>query len=130
MSFLNRMLREDEQAELDALNEAVDEAIRKRTAWLDAKMAEVCTLKVGDDIYDLDSGRRLGIVTRLYRYWGPHDPGGECRDPRYDKSCSVEVEYSDSPGSRDNTSRHAGARSFGTKEEAAREAQRRLDRLR
>lgn len=81
------------QLELDALNRAVDDAVDKRTAWMDAHMTDWADADVGDEISD-SNGRVLGVVTRLYRYWGPQShSGGKCRDPQYDTHMSIEYEF-------------------------------------
>ena len=123
MSATQRPLTDDEKAALDALNAAVLAAIDARRAWLDAKMHECSRLQVGDDIYDVDSGRRLGTVSRLYRFWQDRDGGVRDTSP----NCSYE--YETSPRCFDNTSRQSG-RSFGTKEDALRRAELRASLLR
>ncbi len=81
--------------ELKRLNEAVQEAIRLRQVWMDAHMDDYAELHVGDDIYDLNSGRKLGVVTELYRpTWG--SPG-----PRETESMRVYYKY--------KTGEHGGA---------------------
>ncbi|MBS4102418.1 hypothetical protein [Tsukamurella paurometabola] len=116
-----RPLTDEERGELDALNAAVQEAIDTRREWLDAKMHEVATLKVGDDIYDIESGRKLGVVSRLYRY---HTN----QNALYDTHVTVDYEYETSPRCFGNTSSRLRL-SVGTREEAASYAKRRADRL-
>lgn len=99
-----RPLTDDEKAELDALNEAVTNAIETRSRWLDAKMVETSCLQVGDGIYDLDTGSRVGTVTRLYRVSAKNHNG------IYDTSVSCYYEYEKAPRSFDNTSRQTGRR--------------------
>ena len=111
-----RRLTDDEEAELASLNAAVSAAIEARGAWLDAKMHETSALKVGDDIYDLRSGRRLGKVSNLYRFWRDRDEGVR------DTSASCDYQYETSPRCFDNTSRQVGL-SYGTREDAARHAE-------
>jgi hypothetical protein len=118
-----RPLTEDEKNELADLTAAVTAAIEARRNWLDAKMHEISRLQVGDDIYDLDSGAKLGTVSELYRYWRDRDDG--VRDT--DAYCSYR--YVTSPGCSDNTSRQVG-RSFGTREDAIRYAETRAWLLR
>lgn len=115
-----RALTLPEQAELAALNDGVSEAIAKRKAWLDDKMAETSKLQVGDDIYNLRSGRKVGVVSELYRYR---------TNDLYDTSHYCEYRYESSPNCFDNTSRQSGS-SFGTKEDALRHAERHVERLR
>ena len=55
--------------EIAVLNQKVDEAINKRKAFLDSKMSEVAKVKIGEEIYNLETGQLLGVVTELYRYW-------------------------------------------------------------
>ena len=109
---MNQRLTPDEQAELDQLNAAVTAAIARRRSWLDEKMAEKSDLQVGDPIYHLESGRRLGTVSRLYRYWRDSDGGMR------DRSLSIEYEYEESPGIFNNTSCQLGV-GFGSKKAAA-----------
>ncbi|OBG32403.1 hypothetical protein [Mycolicibacter heraklionensis] len=120
---LYRMLTDSEESELASFNAAVAAAIEARRTWLDAKMHECSSLQPGDDIYDLDTGYRIGKVSRLYRYWGDRDDGIR------DTSIETHYEYETSPRGFDNTSRQT-TRSFGTREQAIREAERRSSRLR
>lgn len=103
------------QPQLDTLNEEVNAVLAKRKAWMDAHMEDFSNFKVGDAVYDGNTGRLLGKVSRLYRYW-------EDRDPRYDTSMSIEIEYRVA-GTRNyvaNSSRHAGCGpDFMTKSEVA-----------
>jgi len=117
-----RPLTDDEKGELAGLNAAVTAAIEARSAWLDAKMAECSRLQVGDDIYDLRSGVRLGKVSGLYRFWADRDDGIR------DTSAHCDYEYETSPRCFDNTSRQM--RSFGTREDAISHAEARTARLR
>lgn len=123
MSRTQRNLTEDEKGELANLNAAVSAAIEARSLWLDAKMHETSRLQVGDDIYDLNSGRSLGRVSELYRFWRDRDEG--VRDTSVD--CSYR--YETHPRSFDNTSRQSGL-SFGTREDAASRAEMQVSRLR
>ena len=111
---------------LASLNQSVDEAIKARKAWLDSKIVEVSKLHVGDDIYNLETGRRLGTVTNLYRFWEDADEGVR------DKYLSVDYQYCedlDDPRGKsyDNTSRQTGI--FGTREDAAKWMIRRAEEL-
>lgn len=121
--ILTRDLTEDEKHELADLNNAVSAAIEVRRAWLDTKMHECSRLQPGDDIYDVNSGVRLGEVTEIYRYWADRDEGVR------DTSLSCEYRYRKFTGSNDNTSRQTSA-SFGTREDALREAEWQTARLR
>lgn len=97
------------QRELDALNAEVQAVLAKRKAWMDAHMAEFARVPVGEEIYDLKTGQKLGTVTKHYRYWD------EQQNPLYDTSMSVECEFEVRPNTYDNTSRHAGALWYGTR---------------
>lgn len=111
------------KAELDTLNEEVKAALAKRKAWMDAHMEDFSNFKVGDEVYDRNTGQLLGVVTELYRYWGD-------RDPRYDTGMNIEIHYRDRRGIIDNSSRHAGAGpSFCTREEAAQAVKARAEYL-
>lgn len=117
-----RDLTDEERSELNELTAAIESAIAARTRWLDDKMHETSTLQVGDDIYDVDKGYKLGIVTQLYRYTGNDNQLN-------DRSPWCDYRYETSPGCIDNTSRQLG-RSFGTKEDALRRAEAHAERLR
>lgn len=90
----------DDRAELKRLNAAVTDAADARRKWLDAKMTEYAPLKIGDEIWNVETGVRLGIVSRIYRYHG-----GSSADFQYDTSLTWDYEYETSPKSFDNTSR-------------------------
>jgi hypothetical protein len=114
-------MTDEQAAELERLNKGVTDAIAARKDWMDATMHEVGKFKVGDEIYDLGSGRLLGTVSRLYRYWSE-------RDPRYDTSMSIDYEYHTGGICYDNTSRQRGVM-FGTKDDMRRKLQTDLARL-
>lgn len=105
------------QRELDVLNRTVDEAIAKRTAWMDGHMAAFARYAVGEEIFDRATGRRLGVVSRLYRYHGPARDQAEPRDSRFDRSMSVEYEFETAPLCFDNTSRRGGPYSICNRKE-------------
>lgn len=123
MSATQRPLTEDEKSELADLTAAVSAAIEARRNWLDAKMQECSQLQVGDDIYDLRSGTRVGKIVELYRFWRDRDEGLR------DTSAHCNYRYETHPGCFDNTSRQVG-RSFGTREEAIHRAEMQASRLR
>lgn len=85
-------------------------------------MHECSRLQVGDGIYNLDTGRRLGTVSELYRY-------NTDRNDLLDTSVYCHYRYETRPRCFDNTSRQVGV-SFGTREDAIREAEMRTSRLR
>lgn len=117
-----RALTEDEKAELSGLTEAITAAIEARRAWLDAKMAETSALQVGDDIYELVTGVKVGVVAGLYRYW-------QGRNDLLDDDHYCDYRYQTYGNCFDNTSRQSG-RSFGTREQASRRADAAASRLR
>jgi hypothetical protein len=83
--------------ELQRLNQAVEDAVKTRTEWMDAHMPDYAVVQIGEELYDGEY-RLRGIVTKLYRYHG----GG--RDWRYDTSMSISYEYKTRDGSNNNTS--------------------------
>lgn len=115
MGTTQRPLTEDEKHQLDNLTAAVTAAVEARRTWLDAKMHECSHLQVGDDIYDVNQGRKVGTVSKLYRYWRD-------RNPLLDDSHYCDYKYQTSANGSDNTSRQVG-RSFGTREDAIRRAE-------
>jgi len=117
-----RDLTKDEEAELAALNNAVKNAIAKRREWLDAKMVEASSLKIGDDIYDVNRGCRLGTVRKMYRYWRDKDEG--VRDTRL----SVEYEFEVYDKCYSNTSSRPELW-YGSRQDAERVARQRADFL-
>jgi len=62
-------LKEIDEKELEKLNKEVTLTIKKRTAWLESKMVEYSELQVGDDIYNLSTGEKLGVVSKIYECW-------------------------------------------------------------
>lgn len=107
-----RPLTDDESAELGCLNSAIQKAIDIRTEWLDKKMVECSDLQVGDDIYDINTGNKLGTVCRLYRYF-------KTQNIIYDNSPHCDYEYKTNSGYIDNTSRQLSI-AFGTGDQASR----------
>lgn len=107
---MKRFLTDEEQLELNILNDAVKATVEKRSQWLDSKMVEIAKLKIGDDIYNLNTGRRLGKVTELYRFWR--------KQSRWDLDNHIDIcyEFEVEPRCFDNTSRQPGL-FYGPKEE-------------
>lgn len=89
----------DLDAELQRLNEEVARALGARQAWMDDNMVHYAKYKVGEDLYDLDSGRWLGKVSGLYRFWG------DGRNPLYDTSMTINYHLKVGDLTYDNTSR-------------------------
>jgi hypothetical protein len=122
VSETQRPLTDAEQRELDDLTAAVTTAIEKRRDWLDTKMHESSHLHPGDDIYDLQTGAKLGKISELYRYWRDRDEGVR------DTSHYCGYQYETQPRCFDNTTRQIG-RSFGTRKQAISYAESRLRRI-
>ena len=111
-------LSPEDQGRLDYLNQAIEDAIRERTSWLDSKMEEYADLQIGDDIYNLNSGKKAGVVTALYRL-----NSGRRRDGYME----VNYKFETSPNCFDNTSRQPGV--LGSKPEAVKRAGADFERL-
>lgn len=109
------------QARLNELNNEVAVVLAKRRAWMDAHMAEFAKVPIGEDIYDLDTGQRLGKVIKHYRYWAD-------RDPCHDTSMDVHCEYNTHGNCYDNTSRQPG-RWLGSRAHLERKTEADLRRL-
>lgn len=102
------------QAELDVLNVEVTAVLAKRKAWMDAHMQDFSNFKVGDEVYDANTGRLLGAVSELYRYHAEHSP-------QYDTHMTIEIQFrmEGTTNCYDNSSRHAGVGPhFATRQEA------------
>lgn len=102
--------RTELDSKLISLNNAVTDAIAKRTAWMDAHMADYARYPIGTELFNMDTGARLGTVSEYYRYWGG-------RDPQYDTSMTIEYKLNVRDNMYDNTSRHGGSVWFGSREE-------------
>jgi hypothetical protein len=112
--MIHRDLTQEEKAELFALNQAVKQAIARRTRWLDNKMVEISKFKVGDDMYN-ENGYSAGKVEELCRW---HRGSGE-----YDTSCDFYIRF----GGGSNTS--VDRRWFGTKEDVLARKRQQLEYL-
>lgn len=106
-------ITEEDTEQLKLLNAAVKDAIAARTAWLDEQMPKYAKYKIGEDLFDLETGRWLGEVSSYYRYW-------ETQNPMYDTSLSIEYNLRTQENVYDNTSRHAWAIHFGNRAELER----------
>lgn len=104
-------MREEDRLKLNELNRKVEDAIQERSDWLDSKMDEYAEIKVGEEIWDLVECKKLGVVAKLYRYFGD--------DRSKDKHLSIDYEYQTGECCFDNTSRQPHIR-VGTKEDAIR----------
>lgn len=91
-------------AELAALNAAVEAAFKARKEWMDAHMADYAICKIGEELVDLNTGRNFGKVAEFYRY--------HANDQEYDTSMAIHYRFE----SGDNTSSRPGI-SFGTHEQ-------------
>ena len=107
------MLDEVDAEQLKLLNAAVKDAIAARTAWLDEQMPKYAKYAIGEELFDLDTGRWLGEVSSYYRYWAD-------QNPVHDTHLSIEYKLRTQENVYDNTSRHAGAISFGNRAELER----------
>lgn len=94
-----KVIHGDFVRELRVLNEAVEEAIQRRRTWMDAHMADFAEHPIGTELFDGLTGKRLGVVTAHYRYWG------EQGDPRYDTTMDINYRFDNG----DNTSRYGGS---------------------
>jgi hypothetical protein len=83
---------------LARLNCDIDDAIKRRTKWLDSKMSEYSDIQVGDTIYNIQTKELLGIVTKLYRYQTN-------QNVIYDTTLSICYEFRRYDDIIDNTSR-------------------------
>ena len=95
------------KAELKALEGVLDKLTAKfaaawaeRKSWMDAHMEDFARFKVGDEIFNLETGERLGEISQLYRYWGSDN-----RDPQYDTTMDIQYQYHTGNNCFDNTSR-------------------------
>lgn len=111
------MLDNEDAEELKRLQAAVKDAIAARTAWLDEHMPKYARYEIGEELFDLDTGRSLGVVHSHYRYWAG-------QNPFYDTHMSIDYELRVLENVYDNTSRHAGRVSFGNRAELVRRKQR------
>lgn len=118
-----KTLTTEDRRTLEELNAAVIASIKARREWLDSKMAEYAEVQVGEDLYNLNTGERLGKVAGFYRFWADRDNG--VRDDIMD----INYRYETAPNCYGNTSGFGSGR-FGGKPEMEKEMQRRLDRLR
>lgn len=116
-----RPMTPEEKQHLEHLNHEVKQALSNRRKWLDQNMHDRSPLKPGDDIYDVDTGRKLGVVSKLYRYHQDRHEG------IYDDHSSLDFEYETSHRGFSNTSSQYGM--FGSKEEAARRMEQKREQL-
>jgi hypothetical protein len=105
--------------ELENLNEAVSQAISKRKKWLDTMTVKCADVKIGEKLYDVTTGRVLGVVSDIYRPT-PND--------LYDTTVSVHYRYETSRNCFNNTSSQPGLY-VGSKQQAIDYAASRLKAL-
>lgn len=103
-------LSEEDRSTLESLTEAVRDAIAARRQWLDAKMPEYADVPVDGELFDLETGRCVGIVLSHYRYWRERDEGVR------DTMQSVEYNYLTKSGEIMNTSSQL-EKFFGSQEQ-------------
>lgn len=105
-------------AEMKRLNQAVDDAVAARTTWMDAHMADYARHRLGDVLYNLENGQRVGVVSSLYRF--------HADDQRFDRSMSVDyrIQVDDYGTCFDSTSSQP-LRRLGTVDELAADLERR-----
>ena len=72
---------------LQQLNIDVINTIKKRRDWLDSKMQEYAEMQIGDNIYNLETGLPIGVVSKVYRLWRDTDEGFR------DKVLDINYEY-------------------------------------
>lgn len=110
-------------AELAALNKAVDDAIAARVDWMDAHMADYAKWPIGTELFDLSTSERLGVVSEFYRYHAR-------QNSLFDRSMSIDYQYrkSEAMNIYDNTSRQPYRR-IGSKEELILEREGEVKRL-
>lgn len=118
---MQRPLSDSDKERLDQLNAAVSTAIYARRDWLDSKMTEYAEMQVGEYAYDLESCRKVGRVSELYRFWRDRNDGVR------DTALSIEYQFETSPNCFDNTSRQPFK--IGSKKSAELMARERLMRL-
>ena len=78
-------MKEIDNDTLRVLNEDIEIAIKNRTAFLDRKMEEYAKVAIGEDMYNLKTGKLLGVVSEHYRY---HEG-----DSRFDTSMNIKYRF-------------------------------------
>jgi hypothetical protein len=89
MMLSNGEVTPELDVELARLNQAVDDAVAARKAWMDAHMADYARFQVGEVVYDMRTGQLLGSISSLYRY--------HADDSRFDRSMSIDYQIQE-PG--------------------------------
>lgn len=107
------MLDEEDAEQLKLLNATIKDAIAARAEWLDERMPKYAKYAIGEELFDLDTGKRLGAVCEYYRYNANHNP-------LYDTHMGIEYKLLVRGNLYDNTSRYAGRISIGNKAELER----------
>lgn len=105
--------RDSLDAELAALNASFTAALEARRNWMDEHMIDYASYKVGEELFDLKTGQRLGVVSKLYRpTWGVDNP-------LYQGNMDIGYQYETAPNYFDNTSRQPYL-SYGNRDELVR----------
>lgn len=110
-----------EKEKLQKYIDDIEQAIKAKTEYLDSLMVKYASLKIGEELFDLTTGEKLGNVKRLYRFNGG-------LDYRYDYSCECNYEYVTKHGEIKNTSSQPRL-IYGSKKEALEMVKNKLDGL-
>lgn len=76
---------ESDRIRLNELNDAIKSLVNERTKFLDECMEKYSEFKIGDDVYDIDTGLKVGVVKRISRH---HRGNAE-----YDTSFGCDIEF-------------------------------------
>jgi len=114
------MIPDSIKNELARLNNKVDEAIKAHTEFLDKHMHMTAAVPIGEDIYNVETGVRLGKVKEHYRFHTKNNP-------LYDTNLETHCTFLAPGGIIDNTSRDY--KNYGTKEQASAYLKHKAERL-
>lgn len=104
---------------LTSLNKSIAAACEKRTDFLNSKMAEYAKVKIGENMYHLETGQFLGHVSGYYRY--------HANDMRFDSSLSIDYRFK---GGSNTSSQGLNKYVIGTSDDLIEAKQIELDNLR
>jgi hypothetical protein len=62
-------MKPEDEMKFKELQAAVLAANKAKTEWLDSKMSEYAEFKPGDEIWNANDGKRLGIVCEVKRHY-------------------------------------------------------------